>query len=61
MKLLEKGANPNTTYIDTNSSLMIAIENGLLVLAQSLIEAGANVTYRNKDNKNAFEFFSGKV
>ena len=45
-RLLEAGANPNTTYQGAESALIWAVVTGSLPMVNELITAGANVNYR---------------
>src|SRR5262245_64610692 len=48
MRLLAKGANPNTAGPDGTTAVMWAASNGDLELVRSLIKAGADVKRKNQ-------------
>src|SRR5215510_1365938 len=53
MRLLAKGANPNTAGPDGTTAVMWAASNGDLELVRSLIKAGADVKRKNQFGTSA--------
>ena len=55
IKLLSKGANPNTTKVSKNLPLMLAIENNLPIVVKSLLDAGADVLHVGEKQETPFD------
>lgn len=59
--MIENGANPNFVQHGEDSVLMKAIKDNRYKLCRILMEAGADVNFKNPEGLTAFDIFTGNL